>query len=88
MLDVIGESVPCVTYDRWIVYDDRGSFPCIAGAQGYRDNILRQGGAEALRQWEALEVAMRPLQVRSPARRCKRGSGVLNASGSHRLRDA
>ena len=64
VLDVIGESVPCVTYDRWIVYDDRGTFPCIAGAEGYRENILRQGGPEALRQWEQLEVAMRPLQVR------------------------
>ena len=63
VLDIIGERVECVTYDRWIVYDDRGTFPCIAGVEGYHRNILEQGGERALQEWKALEKEMAPLQV-------------------------
>lgn len=72
VLDIVGESIPCKTYDRWIVYNEDGTFPCIAGADGYRANILKQGGPEALRQWEALEREMQPLQA---------GAGLFPAAG-------
>lgn len=72
VLDIVGERVECKTYDRWIVYDDRGTFPCIAGAEGYRRNILAQGGEQALREWDALEREMAPLQV---------GAGMFPAAG-------
>lgn len=72
VLDVVGESVACKTYDRWMVYNEDGTFPCIAGADGYRANILKQGGPQALSQWEALEREMLPLQA---------GAGLFPAAG-------
>jgi hypothetical protein len=72
VLDVIGEDVPCKTYDRWIVHAEDGTYPCIADGESYRQLILERGGPEALQQWKELEKAMEPLQ---------RGAGLLPAVG-------
>lgn len=50
VLDAIGETVPCVSYDRWIVYNGGRAFPCVANASAYHQTILEGGGPEALRQ--------------------------------------
>ncbi|PSC69857.1 carotene isomerase [Micractinium conductrix] len=64
VLDAVGESVECITYDKWVVYTpDRGSFECVCDAQVYADTIRRVGGEEAARQWAALEREMAPLQA-------------------------
>ena len=63
VLDIVGEKVDCVIYDRWIVYDDQGSFPCVASEEGYHNTIRKRGGEKALREWKALEREMQPLQV-------------------------
>eukprot|EP00892_Ulva_mutabilis_P003440 jgi/Ulvmu1/1468/UM011_0198.1 len=89
VLDIVGESVPCKTYDRWIVYNKDGTFPCIAGADGYRANIFKQGGPEALAQWEALEREMRPLQAGAglfPAAGMRGDPGVLLTAGMFGVR--
>jgi phytoene dehydrogenase-like protein len=89
VLDALGEHVQCATYDRWIVYDDRGTFPCIAGSEGYRETILRQGGSEALQQWKALEATMAPLQAGAslfPAAGMRGDLGVLLTAGMFGIR--
>mmetsp|Transcript_20184 Transcript_20184/g.56215 ORF Transcript_20184/g.56215 Transcript_20184/m.56215 type:complete len:631 (-) Transcript_20184:221-2113(-) len=62
VLDAVGESVPSKQYDRWIVYTQDGTFPCVAGRQAYLENLERQGGREALEQFLALEKELEPLQ--------------------------
>lgn len=65
---------------RWVVYNSQGTFPCVAGAQAYRDGILAQGGPEALRQWMQLEEIMKPLQNGAalfPAAAIRSDPGVL-----------
>lgn len=49
-------------YVQWIVYTQDGVFPCVAGRQAYLENVERQGGPEALRQFLALEKELEPLQ--------------------------
>ncbi|GIM08727.1 hypothetical protein Vretimale_12721 [Volvox reticuliferus] len=64
VLDAVGESVESKQYDRWIVYPPGGGcFPNIANGAAYETTILQQGGPEALRQWRALDRAMKPLQT-------------------------
>ncbi|KAG2487619.1 hypothetical protein HYH03_013758 [Edaphochlamys debaryana] len=64
VLDAVGESVETKQYDRWIVYPpEGGSFPTVANLGAYEAMISARGGAEALRQWRALDAAMKPLQV-------------------------
>lgn len=72
VLDIIGETVPCKQYDRWVVYDSKGQFDCVANEAEYKRGILSQGGPEALKQWEKLEESMKPLQA---------GAAMLPAAG-------
>lgn len=53
---------PPATLLQWIVYSPEGTFPCVAGREAYRANILKMGGPVALQQWDELEKAMAPLQ--------------------------
>ncbi|GAX80962.1 hypothetical protein CEUSTIGMA_g8397.t1 [Chlamydomonas eustigma] len=83
VLDVIGESVDCKQYNQWIVYSPEGTFPCVAGRDQYLDNILRQGGEEALKQWLQLEELLKPLQQAAalfPAAAVRADLGVLLTS--------
>ena len=36
VLDIIGERVPCATYDRWLTYYPNGTYPTRIGADAYR----------------------------------------------------
>ncbi|KAG2437504.1 hypothetical protein HXX76_006153 [Chlamydomonas incerta] len=64
VLDAVGESVETKKYDRWVVYPPEGGcFPNIASGSAYEATILKHGGAEALKQWRALDTAMKPLQT-------------------------
>lgn len=45
-----------------MVYNQWGTFPCVASRDAYLANIKQQGGPEALDQFLALEKLMEPLQ--------------------------
>lgn len=62
VLDAVGESVECVTYDTWITYTPEGTFPCVCNRDEYVSMIQRMGGETAYRQWCELEQRMKPLQ--------------------------
>lgn len=46
VLDAVGESVECATYDSWVVYTPEGVFPCVADGQKYKRQTLMKGGGE------------------------------------------
>jgi phytoene dehydrogenase-like protein len=62
VLDAIGETVECVTYDKWITYTPEGTFPCVCNRKEYVDMIRRVGGEVAYQNYLALEKKMEPLQ--------------------------
>ena len=62
VLDLVGESVPCVQYDGWNIHLPEGEvFRCQASAAAYRREIERIAGADAARQWDALLADLAPL---------------------------
>ena len=46
-----------------MLYTPTSTFPVVCNGDQYRAMILREGGKEALKQWMALEEAMKPLQT-------------------------
>ncbi|KAI7837615.1 hypothetical protein COHA_008541 [Chlorella ohadii] len=85
VLDAVGESVECVTYKKWIVYQPNGrSFECVCDAEAYAENIRREGGEEAYRQWKELERLMQPLQEGAamlPAAALRADPGIALTAG-------
>ncbi|PRW44291.1 ABC transporter A family member 7-like isoform B [Chlorella sorokiniana] len=85
VLDAVGESVECVTYNKWIVYQPNGrSFECVCDADAYAENIRREGGEEAYRQWKELEQLMQPLQEGAamlPAAALRADPGIALTAG-------
>ncbi|MGF1491452.1 MAG: phytoene desaturase family protein [Microcoleaceae cyanobacterium] len=61
ILDVIGESVPCATYDTWGCCLPEGEFKTSVGADQFCDVLGRLRGTEAVNQWRALQHQMQPL---------------------------
>eukprot|EP00899_Mesostigma_viride_P005606 jgi/Mesvir1/15046/Mv14698-RA.2 len=60
-LDILGEKVPCVTYDSWVLHLPEGKFTCVADANRYAQELGRFAGDEGLRQWKAIEAVMAPM---------------------------
>ncbi|KAI3428469.1 hypothetical protein D9Q98_007294 [Chlorella vulgaris] len=85
VLDAVGESVECVQYKQWVVYTPGGDFPCICDADAYAANIRCMGGAEAERQWHALQARMAPLQAGAallPAAAIRGDLGIAVTAGA------
>ena len=65
VLTALGESVPCVGYDRWVTHLGDGApaspFNVIADGEAFRRMVRAQGGAAAAEQWGRLERVMAPL---------------------------
>ena len=47
---------------QWILYNEGKRYPVVSDGDAYRAMIEREGGPEALKQWRALEKAIKPLQ--------------------------
>ena len=62
-LDMLGERVPCVPYDRWRVHTPDGTFDCTTSLAEYEATIQRFAGAEGLAQWRALSARLQPLSA-------------------------
>jgi len=65
VLDLLGEEIDVISYDKWNYILPEGTFVCTGDAAKYREQIgLPQfGGAEGRQQWEALEKRMQPLMM-------------------------
>jgi|APGre2960657444_1045066.scaffolds.fasta_scaffold00106_9 phytoene dehydrogenase-like protein len=62
-LDLLGESVPCASYDRWHVYTPQGSFDCTTSEAEYAQTVRRFAGDEGAAQWRSLRDRMAPLSA-------------------------
>jgi phytoene dehydrogenase-like protein len=67
VLDLLGEAVPCASYDRWTVHTGAASesqrFQCTTSASEYGATIARLGGPQAAQQWAALQARIAPLSA-------------------------
>lgn len=61
VLDAIGESVPCMTYDHWRLYLPEGEMKCVAESNAYAAEIRRVGGEASYQAWKRIERMIQPL---------------------------
>ncbi|KAG1363628.1 prolycopene isomerase 1, chloroplastic [Cocos nucifera] len=56
VLDALGESVPCASYDSWMVYIPEGKFLSQIGPTEFLKDLEKYVGLEAVREWKKLLV--------------------------------
>lgn len=61
VLDAIGETVPCLTYDTWGCTLPEGTFQTSVGADQFCQVLQQLRGAEAVEEWRSLQRVMAPL---------------------------
>jgi len=63
VLDLVGESLPCVSYDKWTCHfpGEKKTMTIQANREAYRNAIGEWAGPQAVREWDALEKEMGPL---------------------------
>jgi hypothetical protein len=57
VLDALGESVPCATYDSWMVYVPEADFLSRIGPTEFLKDLQNYAGPEAVREWQKLLVS-------------------------------
>ena len=61
VLDVIGEPLPCVTYDTWGCYLPEGEFDAPVGADAFTELLAHLRDQAAAQEWRSLQRVMQPL---------------------------
>jgi len=67
VLDAIGESLPCFSYDTWGCCLPEGDFQTAVGADQFCEVLTRLRGEQAVAEWRNLQQIMQPLQAASVA---------------------
>ncbi|CAK8564523.1 unnamed protein product [Lathyrus sativus] len=67
VLDALGESVPCATYDSWMVYVPEADFLSRIGPTEFLKDLQNYAGSEAVQEWQKLLDAIRPLSTAAMA---------------------
>ncbi|XP_027161406.1 prolycopene isomerase, chloroplastic-like [Coffea eugenioides] len=67
VLDALGESIPCATYDSWMVYVPEGEFLSRIGPTEFFEDLEKFAGLEAAKEWRKLLDAILPLSVAAMA---------------------
>lgn len=57
VLDALGESVPCATYDSWMVYVPEADFLSRIGPTEFLKDLQNHAGPEAVKEWQKLLVS-------------------------------
>lgn len=57
VLDALGESVPCATYDSWMVYVPEADFLSRIGPTEFLKDLHNYAGPEAVQEWQKLLVS-------------------------------
>lgn len=63
VLDLLGESVDCVSYDSWNIHFPDGLFKCSTDEKTYHEQLARFASEEGMKEWLRLEKRM----VETPA---------------------
>ncbi|KAK2413011.1 hypothetical protein P8452_73255 [Trifolium repens] len=67
VLDALGESVPCATYDSWMVHVPEADFLSRIGPTEFLKDLQNYAGPEAVREWQKLLDAVLPLSTAAMA---------------------
>jgi phytoene dehydrogenase-like protein len=59
LLDQLGESVPCVSYDHWIHYFPEGKFISSTKEEVYHAELAKFASEEGMKEWFRLEERMK-----------------------------
>ncbi|CAN1305912.1 Prolycopene isomerase, chloroplastic, partial [Linum perenne] len=67
VLDALGESIPCVSYDSWMVYVPEGEFLSRIGPTEFYKDLEKHAGPNAVQEWKKLLDAILPLSAAAMA---------------------
>ncbi|KAK1275353.1 hypothetical protein QJS04_geneDACA009972 [Acorus gramineus] len=67
VLDALGESVPCVSYDSWMVYLPECEFLSRIGPTEFLKDLEKYASPEAAREWKKLLDSILPLSAAAMA---------------------
>nr|ATB19528.1 putative FAD/NAD(P)-binding oxidoreductase family protein [Microbiota decussata] len=67
VLDALGESIPCVPYDSWMVYLPEGDFLSRIGPTEFFKDLEKYAGPNAVQEWKKLLDAVLPLSTAAMA---------------------
>ncbi|CAI0439525.1 unnamed protein product [Linum tenue] len=67
VLDALGESVPCSSYDSWMVYVPEGEFLSRIGPTEFYKDLEKHAGPNAVQEWKKLLDAILPLSAAAMA---------------------
>ncbi|MEM9136766.1 MAG: NAD(P)/FAD-dependent oxidoreductase [Cyanobacteria bacterium P01_F01_bin.42] len=86
VLDAIEEDIEWTNYDAWGCHLPEGSFSAQIGAEPFDHILADLRGADAVRQWKALQAAMKPLgeaAIAIPTAAFRFNPGVLLTLGKY-----
>ncbi|XP_030463148.2 prolycopene isomerase, chloroplastic [Syzygium oleosum] len=67
VLDALGESVPCVKYDSWMVYIPEGEFLSRIGPTEFFKDLEKYASPNAVQEWQKLLDAVLPMSAAAMA---------------------
>ncbi|KAK4715319.1 hypothetical protein R3W88_013657 [Solanum pinnatisectum] len=67
VLDALGESIPCVNYDSWMVYVPEGEFLSRIGPTEFFKDLEKYAGPDSAREWRKLLDAILPISAAAMA---------------------
>ncbi|KAL6638706.1 hypothetical protein ACP70R_023817 [Stipagrostis hirtigluma subsp. patula] len=67
VLDALGESVPCASYDSWMVYVPEGQFLSRIGPTDFLKDLEAFVGMDAVQEWKKLLDAVIPISAAAMA---------------------
>ncbi|KAI4991531.1 hypothetical protein ZWY2020_039917 [Hordeum vulgare] len=67
VLDALGESVPCASYDSWMVHVPEGQFESRIGPTHFLKDLETYVGLDATREWQKLLDAVIPISAAAMA---------------------
>ncbi|CAJ1940437.1 unnamed protein product [Sphenostylis stenocarpa] len=67
VLDALGESLPCASYDSWMVYIPEGQFLSRIGPTEFFKDLQQYAGPNAVHEWRKLLEAILPLSTAAMA---------------------
>ncbi|KAL0364988.1 UNVERIFIED_CONTAM: Regulator of nonsense transcripts UPF3 [Sesamum angustifolium] len=85
VLDALGESLPCATYDSWMVYIPEGEFLSRIGPTDFFKDLQTYAGPDAEKEWRKLLDAILPLSTAAmalPPLSIRGDWGVLSTAGA------
>ncbi|XP_058188579.1 prolycopene isomerase, chloroplastic [Rhododendron vialii] len=67
VLDALGESIPCASYDSWMVYIPEGEFLSRIGPTEFFKDLEKYASLNAVREWRKLLDAILPMSTAAMA---------------------